>query len=58
MESLELVKLVLSQNKAHVVDEWIRNDKLECSEELGDIIRPYSKESAVRIFERIKCIPK
>lgn len=58
MESLELVKLVVSQNKAYVVDEWIRNDKLEGSEELGDIMRSHNKETAVRIYEQIRCIPK
>lgn len=57
-ESLELVKLVVSQNKAHIVDDWIRNDKLECCEELGDIIRQFNKESAVRVYERCKCLPK
>ena len=41
-----------------MVDDWIRNDKLECSEELGDIMRTHNKETAVRIYERVRCVPK
>eukprot|EP00898_Chlorokybus_atmophyticus_P005972 jgi/Chlat1/6376/Chrsp44S09041 len=38
-ESLELSKLVVSQNKKNLLDNWLNEDKLECSEELGDLVK-------------------
>jgi clathrin heavy chain len=39
LESLELGKLVLSQNKKQLLENWINEDKLECDEALGDLVK-------------------
>lgn len=38
-ESVELSKLVLAQNKKHLLDNWLRDNKLEPSEQLGDLLK-------------------
>eukprot|EP00884_Botryococcus_braunii_P006634 jgi/Botrbrau1/15972/Bobra.0294s0010.1 len=38
-ESVELSTLVLQQNKKHLLDNWLKEDKLEASEQLGDLLR-------------------
>ncbi|CAH8290985.1 unnamed protein product [Eruca vesicaria subsp. sativa] len=38
-ESLELSRLVVNQNKKNLVENWLTEDKLECSEELGDLVK-------------------
>lgn len=51
-ESLELSRLVVAQNKKNLLENWLQEDKIECSEELGDLVKvsfPFWK-SAVRIF--------
>lgn len=39
VESIELVKPVIQQNKLNLVENWIKEKKLTMSDELGDIIR-------------------
>ncbi|KAK3059449.1 hypothetical protein LTS18_010848, partial [Coniosporium uncinatum] len=36
-ETLELVRPVLAQNRKHLLEKWMKENKLEASEELGDI---------------------
>ncbi|GJW96030.1 clathrin heavy chain 2-like protein [Tanacetum coccineum] len=43
-ESLELSRLVVNQNKKNLLENWLAKDKMECSEELGDLMK--SKSSA------------
>lgn len=38
-ESLELSRLVVNQNKKNLLENWLADDKLECSEELGDLVK-------------------
>lgn len=40
-ESLELSRLVVNQNKKNLLENWLSEDKLECSEELGDLVKVY-----------------
>ena len=49
-ESLELGRLVLQQNRKHLVEKWLGENKLECSEELGDLAQPYDAALALRIY--------
>lgn len=49
-ESFELAKLVVAQNKKQLLDGWLADDKLECSEELGDLVYPLDAELALRIY--------
>lgn len=38
-ESIELSRLVVNQNKKKLLEIWLAEDKLECTEELGDFVR-------------------
>jgi len=49
-ESVELIKPVLQQNRKNLLDKWMSEGKLESSEELGDIVRPYDLEMALKIY--------
>ena len=52
IESIELVRPVLAQNRKHLLEKWLREDKLECSEELGDIVRMHDVQLALSIYLR------
>lgn len=49
-ESVELVRPVLQQNRKHLLEKWMNEKKLEASEELGDIIRPYDMGLALNVY--------
>ena len=49
-ESIELGRLVLQQNRQHLIEKWLSEEKLECSEELGDIAQPHDAALALRIY--------
>lgn len=49
-ETLELVKPVLAQNRKHLIEKWMKEDKLDSSEELGDLVRPYDVQLALAIY--------
>jgi clathrin heavy chain len=51
-ESLELVKPVLAQNRKHLLEKWLKENKLDCSEELGDIVRLHDVQLALQIYLR------
>ncbi|KAJ0021343.1 hypothetical protein Pint_32516 [Pistacia integerrima] len=38
-ESLELSRLVVNQNKKNLLENWLAEDKLECTEDLGDLVK-------------------
>ncbi|KAK8884028.1 Clathrin heavy chain 2 [Tritrichomonas musculus] len=39
VESIELCKIVLQQNKTSLIEKWIKEDKLTPTEELGDLCK-------------------
>lgn len=49
-ETLELVRPVLAQNRKHLLEKWLKEGKLECSEELGDIVRLHDLNLALSIY--------
>lgn len=49
-ESVELVRPVLQQNRKHLLEKWMKEEKLECSEELGDIVRLHDINLALAIY--------
>lgn len=53
VESIELSNLMLSQNRKNFVEEWVKNNKLEPSEELGDLIKKYDAAIALEIFRKV-----
>ncbi|KAK2748310.1 hypothetical protein FQN57_000968 [Myotisia sp. PD_48] len=49
-ESVELTRPVLQQTRKHLLEKWLGENKLECSEELGDIVRPHDMNIALSIY--------
>lgn len=58
LESVELCKFVFAQNKKQLVEKWLREDKLECTQELGDLAKPYDINLALSIYLRGNCQQK
>merc|ERR1740123_1202789 len=52
MEALELVRPVVQQQRRELVEKWLKEDKLECSEELGDVVKPLEVKFALSIYLR------
>jgi len=52
LESLELCKPVLAQNRKQLMEKWLKEEKLECSEELGDLVKPIDSTLALSIYLR------
>eukprot|EP01111_Echinosteliopsis_oligospora_P009445 TRINITY_DN2769_c0_g1_i2.p1 TRINITY_DN2769_c0_g1~~TRINITY_DN2769_c0_g1_i2.p1 ORF type:complete len:1719 (-),score=461.34 TRINITY_DN2769_c0_g1_i2:59-5215(-) len=52
IESLELCRPVLQQGRKQLVEKWLQEDKLECSEQLGDEVRPHDLTVACSIYLR------
>ena len=51
-EAVELVGPVLKQGRLNFVEDWINNNKLECSDALGDLIRPFSNDLALKVYKQ------
>ncbi|KAJ3054850.1 hypothetical protein HK097_000656 [Rhizophlyctis rosea] len=51
-ESLELAKPVLQQGRKQLLEKWLKEDKLECSEELGDIVKQFDQTLALSVYLR------
>jgi len=58
LETLELVRPVLAQNKKQFIENWFNENKLECCEELGDLVRPQDVQLAIRIYEKCQAKDK
>jgi len=52
LESLELLRPVVQQQRRELVEKWLKEDKLECTEELGDVVRPMDSRFALSIYLR------
>eukprot|EP01053_Blabericola_migrator_P007732 Blabericola_migrator_1__7731@NODE_394_length_8993_cov_144_363433_g314_i0_p1_GENE_NODE_394_length_8993_cov_144_363433_g314_i0NODE_394_length_8993_cov_144_363433_g314_i0_p1_ORF_typecomplete_len1756_score408_30Clathrin/PF00637_20/57Clathrin/PF00637_20/2_3e12Clathrin/PF00637_20/6_6e16Clathrin/PF00637_20/5_7e13Clathrin/PF00637_20/1_2e25Clathrin/PF00637_20/5e09Clathrin/PF00637_20/2_9e15Clathrin/PF00637_20/4_9e13Clathrin_H_link/PF13838_6/1_7e16Clathrin_H_link/PF13838_6/7_5e03TPR_7/PF13176_6/0_6TPR_7/PF len=51
-EAKELMRPVILQGRRDLVSKWIQEDKLECDEELGDMVRPLDETLAVKVYAR------
>ncbi|KAI9024950.1 hypothetical protein CLU79DRAFT_745569 [Phycomyces nitens] len=51
-ESLALAKPILQQNRKPLLEKWLKEDKLECSEELGDYVKQYDSILALSVYLR------
>lgn len=49
-ETLELAQPVLAQSRKHLLEKWLKEDKLDCSEQLGDMVRPHDMNMALGIY--------
>eukprot|EP00933_Yihiella_yeosuensis_P029624 TRINITY_DN23254_c0_g2_i2.p1 TRINITY_DN23254_c0_g2~~TRINITY_DN23254_c0_g2_i2.p1 ORF type:complete len:1724 (+),score=416.69 TRINITY_DN23254_c0_g2_i2:72-5243(+) len=52
LESVELIQPVVQQGRKELIEKWLKEDKLECTEELGDIVRPLESRFALSIYLR------
>jgi len=57
-EAVELARLVLQQNKKQLLDTWMAEDKLECSEALGDMLQNVDPDMALRVWIKARANPK
>nr|CAG4644043.1 EOG090X07W1 [Lepidurus arcticus] len=51
-ESLELCRPVLAQGRKQLLEKWLKEDKLECSEELGDLVKAADPTLALSVYLR------
>jgi clathrin heavy chain len=51
-ESLELARPVLLQGKKQLLEKWLKEDKIDCSEELGDLVLPHDPMLALSVYLR------
>ena len=51
-ESLELCRPVLQQGRKQLIEKWLKEDKLECSEELGDLVKAVDPTLALSVYLR------
>jgi len=58
LESIELVKPVVVQQRRDFIEKWLKEDKLECTEELGDLVKPLDTRLALSIYLRAEASPK
>ncbi|KAF2157129.1 clathrin heavy chain [Myriangium duriaei CBS 260.36] len=49
-ETLELARPVLQQNRKHLLEKWMGEGKLGCSEQLGDLVRLHDLPLALQIY--------
>jgi len=54
-ESLELCKPVIQQGKKQLLEKWLKEEKLEASEELGDLIKTIDPTLALSVYLRAVC---
>ncbi|XP_040859504.1 clathrin heavy chain 2 [Ochotona curzoniae] len=52
LESLEICHPVLQQGRKHLLEKWLKEDKLECSEELGDLVKTTDATLALSVYLR------
>ncbi|CAL8082433.1 unnamed protein product [Calicophoron daubneyi] len=57
-ESLELCRPVLQQGRKQLLEKWLKEDKLECSEELGDLVKQADPTLALSVYLRANVPPK
>uniref|UniRef100_A0A2K5E638 Clathrin heavy chain n=1 Tax=Aotus nancymaae TaxID=37293 RepID=A0A2K5E638_AOTNA len=50
LESLELCRPVFQQGRKQLLEKWLKEDKLECSEELGDLVRTTDPMLALSVY--------
>ena len=51
-EALELCRPVLAQGKKQLIEKWLKEDKLACSEELGELVKQVDPTLALSVFLR------
>jgi len=57
-EAIELAKPVIQQGRTQLLEKWLKEDRLECSEQLGDVVMPVSVDMALSVYLRASCHQK
>ncbi|VVC88781.1 unnamed protein product [Leptidea sinapis] len=57
-ESLELCRPVLLQGRKQLLEKWLKEDKLESSEELGDLVKQVDPTLALSVYLRANIASK
>lgn len=52
LESLELARPVLQQGRGQLLEKWLQEDKLHCSEQLGDLVASVDVNMALSVYLR------
>jgi clathrin heavy chain len=52
-EVLEIARPLLQQGRKQILEGWVREDKVECSEELGDLVREFDPHLALQVNMKI-----
>eukprot|EP01050_Picozoa_sp_SAG11_P015788 SAG11_NODE_2086_length_3847_cov_2.552561_1_plen_200_part_10 len=55
VESLELGRQVVQMGKVDSLKNWMDKDQLECSAELGDLVKPHNPQLGLKIYLMGKC---
>lgn len=56
VESVEMARLVIAQNRKEMLGNWITQNKLTPSEALGDIIKDVAGDSAMALTVRASTV--
>lgn len=51
IESLELARPVLQAGKSQLIEQWMAKNQLTMSDSLGDVIRQYNPQMALKVFQ-------
>lgn len=43
---------MLAQGRKHLLEKWLKEDKLECSEELGDLVKQADPNLGLSVYLR------
>ena len=52
IESVELARPVIAQNKLPLLEGWIKQNKLTMTSELGDLIRAANPQLALNVYQQ------
>uniref|UniRef100_A0A8B9JG16 Clathrin heavy chain like 1 n=1 Tax=Astyanax mexicanus TaxID=7994 RepID=A0A8B9JG16_ASTMX len=58
LESVELCQPVLQQGRTQLLEKWLKAEKLECSEDLGDLVKAADPNLALSVYLRANVPPK
>jgi len=52
LEGFTLIQLLIQQQKLQSIESWIVNDKIQCSEKTGDLVKPYDARLGLMIYSK------
>jgi len=52
LESLELARALIRSGQTQVLEKWLHEDKLECSDQLGDLLLQADVNLALSVYDR------